>query len=88
MAHEVLSVTFEIDAQEYKDARFTVPQEVCGILGLKSGDDIVLVIQHPSGGPVFSGTKELSSGTEIYGPELADHVKAGQRIRVTAYRPG
>ena len=87
MSHRVLSVTFEIDAQSHSDGQFSIPAEVCAILGgLKSGDLVRLVIETPSGTLLFSGEKQLASGREIYGPEMKERIKAGQRVRVFASR--
>lgn len=87
MGHQVLSVTFEVDAQSSSDGRFSIPAEVCQLLGsLSTGDTVRLVIQTPSGALLFAGTKQLSSGTEIYGADMAERIKAGQRIRVIASR--
>ena len=84
MNHQIISVTYEIDAQSHTDGRFSVPTEVCEILGgLKNGDPVNLVIQSTSGELLYSGEKTLASGREIYGADLKEHVKAGQRIRVS-----
>lgn len=84
MSYKILSVTFEIDAQSHTDGQFSVPAEVCKILGgLKNSDPVNLVINSTSGALLYSGEKTLASGREIYGAELKDCVKAGQRIRVT-----
>ncbi|MFC2063711.1 hypothetical protein ACFLXB_01265 [Chloroflexota bacterium] len=86
MKPNILSVTFEINAQSHKDGQFTVPNDVCIILGLDNEDMIRLVVETPGGTHLFSGEKKLSSGHEIYGPEINNFVKAGQRIRVHASR--
>ena len=88
MNHQVISVTFEVDAQSHKDGIFSMPTEVCEILGgLNNGDPVALVIQSTNGTLLYSGEKTLASGKEIYGADLKDHVKAGQRIRVTVSIP-
>lgn len=88
MNHRVISVTFEIDVQSYTDGRFTVPIEVCEILGgLKNGDLVNLVIQSTSGLQLFAGKKTLTSGREIYGTDIKAQIKAGQQIRVTVSNP-
>ena len=88
MNDRILSVTFEIDAQSATDGRFSIPAEVCRILGnLNDGNMIRLVIQTPAGVPLYSVDKELSSGREIYGPDIKDYVKAGQRMIIQASRP-
>ncbi len=84
MSHQVISVTFEINAQSHKDGVFSIPAEVCKILGdLKNDDQVNLVVQSTSGDQLFAGKKALASGKEIYGADLKDLIKAGQRIRVT-----
>jgi hypothetical protein len=88
MSHEVLSVTFEIDAQSSEAGRFSIPADVCGALrDLKDGDPVRLVIQTPAGILLFLGEKVLGSGREIYGADIRECVKAGQRIRVHVSRP-
>lgn len=82
----ICSVTYEIDAQNHRPGQFTVPMAVCDILGLEPGDAITLVIRTPKK-LEFEVTKPLASGTEIYGPDIAEHVEAGARLRVTASRP-
>ena len=82
-----LSVTFDLDAQFHSDGWFTVPEEVCNILGLDHEEDIHLRIETTSGEVVFDDVKTLKSGTEIYGNDIRQCVQAGQRIRVTASRP-
>ena len=84
MNHQVISVAFDVDAQSHSDGQFSVPAEVCEILGgLKNGDLVNLVIQSTSDEQLYAGKKSLASGREIYGADLKDHIKAGQRIRVT-----
>ena len=86
MRPEVMSVTFEIDAQSV-DGRFSVPAEVCRILGdLNDGDTVRLVILTPSGTLLFAGAKTLGSGREVYGPDIRECVKQGQRIRAVVSR--
>lgn len=85
MSVTICSVTYEIDAQSHRGGQFTVPKAVCDILGLQAGDQVALVIKTPK--VTFEATKPLSSGTEIYGPEIAEYVEAGTRLRITASRP-
>lgn len=88
MNHKILSVTFEINAQLHDDGQFSVPAEVCRILDTqKNGGLLHLVIHSTSGEHLFTGEKALASGREIYGTELKDHIKKGQRIKVTASIP-
>ena len=85
MAHRILSVTFEVDADSHSIGRFAVPAEVCEILELSEGDHISLFIDTPAG--TYAGIKCLESGSEVYGTDMSPYVAAGQRIRVTASRP-
>lgn len=52
---KTISITYEIHAQEYEDGRFTVPKQICDLLGLKPLDDINLVVQDVSGQPILDG---------------------------------
>ena len=85
MAATIISVTFETDAQRSSEGRFSIPESVCNILGVQSGDSVALVIESSAG--IRAVTKTLVSGKEIYGDQVADVVKAGERIRVTALCP-
>jgi hypothetical protein len=87
MSSEVLSVTYEIDAMAHKDGNFSIPKKVCDLLGLRSDDFVHLIISHPYGGHLFSGKWQMKSGNEIYGNEIAERIKSGQRIRVTISKP-
>jgi bifunctional DNA-binding transcriptional regulator/antitoxin component of YhaV-PrlF toxin-antitoxin module len=86
MAANIYAVTFESEAQSHKDGQFSIPKEVCDILGLESGDQIYLDIR-TSSGERFTGQKQLKSGLEIYGTDIAQYVKALQPITVTAAKP-
>lgn len=85
MSATICSVTFEIDSQPHRSGQFSVPKAVCDILGLRPGDQVALIIKTPK--VTFEATKPLSSGTEVYGPEIAEYVEAGTRLRITAARP-
>jgi len=82
MSSSIVSVTFEIDAMSHKDGYFSIPSKVCALLDLRPDDFIYLIIRHPNGGPLFSGNWQMKSGFEIYGKEMSERIKAGQRIRV------
>jgi bifunctional DNA-binding transcriptional regulator/antitoxin component of YhaV-PrlF toxin-antitoxin module len=84
-ATTICAVIFEIDAQGHRDGQFSVPKAVCEILGLAAGDEVALVIRTPK--VTFEVTKRLSSGTEVYGQDIAAYVRAGDRLRVTASPP-
>ncbi len=86
MPLDILSVTFEKEAMSHKNGNFSVPTAVCELLGFKPNDHAYLIISHPNGGHLFSGKWQLKSGYEIYGKEMAERIKAGQRIRVTISR--
>jgi hypothetical protein len=89
MAHQVLAVTFEVDAQNARDGQFSMPKVVCDILKLKEEDRVRPIFDTPSGEQV-SRDKQLKSGLEIYDtkndPDLREFIKAGERITVTASR--
>lgn len=87
MRHKVLSVTFETNAQPSTEGRFTIPKTICEFLGLESEDAIQLLIQTPEGKTLYDGEKTLKSGTEIYGDDIRDRVRSGQRILVTVSYP-
>ena len=85
MDHKILSVTFEVDADQHSIGRFYVPAEVYELLGLKAGDHISLLVDTPRG--TYAGIQTLESEGEIYGTELSHYVESGMRLRVTASRP-
>jgi ADP-ribosyl-[dinitrogen reductase] hydrolase len=83
---KILAVKFEIDVQK-KAAQFSVPEEVCRLLGIEKGD-VALIIEDTAGSLLFEGTQTLKSGKEIYGLDIRDcGVKPGQRIRVEVSLP-
>jgi bifunctional DNA-binding transcriptional regulator/antitoxin component of YhaV-PrlF toxin-antitoxin module len=84
MAYEIISVTFDVDAQTKQSGRFTVPQKICALFGFESGDKVALEIAGHHSKPVET---ELVSGTEIYGLELELGIASGERLRVTISRP-
>lgn len=83
--HEIISVTFEINAQHHRDGQFSVPKKVCDILGLGNGDDIKLIVATAAGR--VEANAKLKSGMEIYDPVFKQYVKSGDLITVTAGRP-
>jgi hypothetical protein len=85
MNAKIISVTFEIDAQQWRP-QFSVPKEVCELLRIRSGNEIKLVILDQLGNVLLDGTKFLKSGTEIYGLDVAGRIAPGQRIRVQVAR--
>jgi len=87
MDQEILSVTFEKNAMSHTDGHFSVPTKVCDLLDLRPNDFAHLIISTPKGGHLFSGTWQLKSGFEVYGKEMAERIKAGDKIRVTISKP-
>jgi hypothetical protein len=87
MTTKILSVTFEKEAMHHKDGNFSIPAKVCGLLGLNHDDNVHLIISTPNGGHLFSGPWQMKSGYEIYGPEMEERIKAGDRIRVEISKP-
>ncbi len=84
MGYRVLSVTFEVDADEHSIGRFFVPKQVSDALELEQGDDISLLVDTPNG--TYAGIKALGEDGEVYGTDLSHYVAAGDRLRVTASR--
>jgi bifunctional DNA-binding transcriptional regulator/antitoxin component of YhaV-PrlF toxin-antitoxin module len=83
MAHQTLSITFTIQAQEWRDGQFTIPIEYCRLLEVDQGDKVLLFIRLWNGHhPVFTGTEELKSGNEVYSDKLRDAISAGDQIIV------
>jgi bifunctional DNA-binding transcriptional regulator/antitoxin component of YhaV-PrlF toxin-antitoxin module len=83
MAHQTLSITFTIQAQEWRDGQFTIPIEYCRLLEVNQGDSVLLFIRLWNGHQhVFTGTEELKSGNEVYSDKLRDAVKAGDQLIV------
>jgi len=87
MSEEIISVTFEKRAMEYKDGHFSVPTKVCELLGFDYDDDTHIVISHPRGTILFAGNRQMKSGYEFYGKDFAQIIKGGDRIRVTISKP-
>lgn len=82
MAHQILSIQFEADAQNHTNGQITIPKGVCDLLDLASGDLICLRISSHAGTRDFQ--LPLSSGTEVYGDELRQHVNAGEKLIIIA----
>jgi hypothetical protein len=80
MNEKILSVTFEVVAQRYKNGRFSVPQSVCEILNIRSGDNIIVEINNNR----FD--LKLTSGREVDSSELSQVVKAREKIQVKISR--
>lgn len=82
MAHQILSVTFRIEAQSWRDGQFTIPVEVCSILGVEGGGSVHLVVSAPMKHIIYTGVEELKSGNEVYSDGLRDAVTAGDQLVV------
>ncbi len=82
MDYKVLSVTFEVDADEQSMGRFLVPPAVSNALGLKPGDEVSLLVDTPNG--TYAGIKALGEDGEVFGTDLGHYVSTGDRLRVTA----
>jgi len=84
----IVSVIFEAKTETQRP-RFNVPKKVTNLLGLKSKDDILLIIREAdSGRPLYGGTHTLKSGTEIYGAEgVSKALRKNVKIHVEASRP-
>jgi len=83
MAHSTLSITFSIQAQQWRDGQFTIPIEYCKLLGVDAGDKVALSVRAwNTPQPLYTGTEELKSGNEVYSDKLRDAVKAGLQLIV------
>ncbi len=82
MDYRILSVTFEVDADDQSVGRFYVPSEVSRALGLSLGDDVSLLVHTPMG--TFAGIKALGEDGEVYGTDLGHYVGTGERLTITA----
>jgi len=86
MKPQIISVTYAATIHETGDT-FVVPDKAREALDLTEDKaEIELRIHTPSGGS-FSVVKRMMSGPEIYGPDIKERVKAGDRILVEASRP-
>ncbi len=73
-----VSVSFITDTQAV-EPQFSVPQEICDLLGVKCGDDLTLTVEG-DGIQIDSEIKQLISGAEIRDSRL----KPGTKINVRA----
>lgn len=85
MTAKITAVTFEIDAQRYRNGQFSIPKKMCDLLEIQNGGEIALIIKSSS--CTLETIKNLLSGTEIYGADISQCVKAGEKITVTASNP-
>jgi hypothetical protein len=70
--------------EDYATSFFNTTRDTAG--ELQNGDSIRLVTMTPAGDLLFAGTKQLSSGRQVFGPDIRERVKAGDRIRVVTSR--
>jgi len=85
----ILSVAFETSLQDAGQLRFSIPNEIAQLLGIKrSKKRLALSIKTLSGGVVYDARKTLTSGKEITGAGMKKFgLQTGQRIRVQVSRP-
>jgi hypothetical protein len=72
---------FEINAQNGRSCQFSIPKEVCDLLGISPQDGILIEVSSARG-VTQSNPTNLKSGREIYGSGLKDACSPGERIRV------
>jgi hypothetical protein len=84
--HKILEVNkasstarFEINAQNGQSCQFSIPKEVCDLLGISPQDRIWIGVSSARG--VTKSNTKLKSGREIYGDGLKDACNPGERIR-------
>ncbi len=81
-------MTRTFKASVYKSSRaFCIPKAERTALGINSGDSVHLTITSQSGTELFRGRKELRSGPEIYGKDIAHALTPGATIIVEASEP-
>jgi hypothetical protein len=75
--------------QDAGQLRFSIPNEIAQLLGIKrSKKRLDLSIKTLSGGVVYDARKTLTSGKEITGAGMKKFgLKIGQQIRVQVSRP-
>lgn len=81
MDHKTIEITFVVTAQRHDDGQFSLPKPLARELGLGSGDPIRLTVSSTHG--TWTGASNLRSGLEIYGPELRNVVRRGERVRAS-----
>ena len=67
--HQIVSVVYEIDAQQNAPGRFTVPAEVCDQLGIGPGSRVRVSVEaggitHQTVTKTLKGDREASSSTQ------------------------
>jgi hypothetical protein len=82
----LLAVTFRVQAQRNGPGRFTVPADICALLGIDKGADVLVSVTSASGtyGP---SRKTLKSDREPQPvAEMKDWMTAGETVEVTIRR--
>jgi hypothetical protein len=84
--HEIVAVTYEIDAQNNAPGRFSVPAQICTYLGIGPGSRVDVTIE--AGGKIHPTARKMLKGDREPSPvaEMAAWIKPGERIRVTVAR--
>ena len=93
MAERMIRMTdtyaeFATNTQSAVRGRFSIPKWLCSFYRVGSGDSVEIRVEGRNGD--FSGTVQLTSGTEIVAPrgsELYRIASPGARIKVVVYRP-
>ena len=81
--HAIVGVIFEVDSQRNAPGRYTVPDEVCEILGLGPGSEVRVSVESATG-PHGPARKTLKSDREPSPVgEMSGWMSPGERIRVT-----
>ena len=81
MNHQTVEITFLVTAQHHEDGHFSLPKSLARELGLGPGDAVRLTVSSSHG--TWTGDHQLRSGLELYGVELRDVVRRGERVRVS-----
>ncbi len=82
MSHKIVEVTYTTSAQRSAPGRFTVPAEVCSVLGIDRGSSVRIEVLSASGwhGPVV---RELKSDREPQPVgEMREWMAPGETITV------
>lgn len=85
MNHKIIAVTYAIKSHN-KAGRFTVPEDVCRVMGIDKGARVTIEVESARGtfGPV---ARQLKSDREPQPVgEMKDWMHAGEQITVTVRR--
>lgn len=86
----IVSVTF-VSKIQTKEPRLTFPKKVARLLGIRSKQNVRVVIRKKSGEILIDKIVQLRSGTEIYGAANIKQRFKGMRNKdlwIEAWRPG